>query len=56
MGRVERVEQPEERREKGERQAEPRRQLEPIGHTPTKAEGEERDVDEALERDETANS
>jgi len=58
MGRVERREGPSDRRGSqqprqaeqgrgsGERQ---RKERSNVGHTPTKAEGEERDVDEALE-------
>ena len=59
MGRVEQNENPSERRGSEQlRQAERGRngggdtQRKPssnVGHTPTKAEGEERDVDEALE-------
>jgi hypothetical protein len=52
MSRVEPKENPEEQR----RQSEPRREQKPIGHTPGKAEGEERDVDEALENQEKRSS
>jgi hypothetical protein len=57
MGRVEPNENPGERRgseqprqaERGRAGATPRKDEPAVGHTPTKAEGDERDVDEALE-------
>ena len=57
MGRVEPNENPSERRgseqlrqaERGRSSNAPRRDEPNVGHTPTKAEGDERDIDEALE-------
>lgn len=59
MSRVERTQNPTERRgseqlrqaQRGRQQTAPRRDPNP-GHTPTKAEGELADVEEALERSE----
>ncbi len=54
MSRVERTENPSERRgseqlRQAQRGRTPNRRSETPGHTPGKAEGEERDVEEALE-------
>jgi hypothetical protein len=54
MSRVERTENGNERRSSEQRQAHrartPNRRLDSPGHTPGQAEGDERDVEEALER------
>lgn len=48
MSRVEPIERQEERKSDRGRQQEERRQEPGVGHTPGQAEGEERDVDDAL--------
>ena len=57
MSRVERTENPSERRMSGDRRQAPRlaapnRRTDASGRTPGKAEGENRDVEEALQRQE----